>query len=81
MRCTTGFKKQRTEASHCISETVKISVSEISAFVGGRLKYFSSKWKELTQDSKIIDIVEHCHFEFCDTPQFTRVFLSRSLIK
>ena len=30
------------------------------------MKYFISKWRELTSDSQILDIVEHCHIEFTD---------------
>lgn len=30
------------------------------------MKYFSSQWEQLTSDKNILDIVEHCHFEFVD---------------
>ena len=41
-------------------------VSTSTTFEAGRLKKFSSFWKEITSDDKIIDIIENCHLEFKD---------------
>ncbi|MES9884348.1 MAG: reverse transcriptase domain-containing protein [Sedimenticola sp.] len=38
-------------------------------FQAGRLKYYASEWEKITNDPKILDIVQHCHVEFVnDTP-------------
>ena len=37
-------------------------------FIGGQLKNFGDKWKDLTSDSNILDIVYHCHIEFASLP-------------
>ena len=35
-------------------------------FSAGRLKYFSDKWREITTDENILEIVENCKIEFKD---------------
>ena len=35
-------------------------------FTAGRLKNFINKWRNITSDKFILDIVEHCHLEFID---------------
>ena len=35
---------------------------------GGQVRNFVSKWKELTSDPQILDIISHCHIEFGEIP-------------
>lgn len=37
-------------------------------FVGGQVRNSVSKWKELTSDPRILDIILHCHIEFGEIP-------------
>ena len=41
--------------------------------VGGRLKFFQSKWFKLTNDPQVLDIVTGMHIELDDIPQQTKV--------
>ena len=38
-------------------------MSQNNNFVAGRLKHFVNEWRKLTNDSNILDIVEHCHID------------------
>jgi len=43
------------------------------------LKYYVSKWEQLTSDLKILDIVSNCHIEFEDVPTQKRWSLVHSI--
>ena len=55
---------------------VEIEVNNILSnqyvFAGGRVRNFVSKWKELTSDPQILDIISHCHIEFGEIPSQKR---------
>ena len=37
---------------------------KVSLFKAGRLQYYIENWRKITSDVNILDIVQHCHFEF-----------------
>ena len=51
-----------------LSHDQNIEVRDRTLHVAGRLKYFLSVWMAITSDKKILDMVEHCHLEFTETP-------------
>jgi len=42
--------------------------NNVSLKVAGRFKYSLPAWKLITTDIKIVDMVQHCHLEFIETP-------------
>ena len=51
---------------------VEIEVNNILCnqyvFAGGQVCNFMSKWRELTSDPQILDIISHCHIDFGEIP-------------
>ena len=39
----------------------------LEIFRAGRLSHFTKQWSKLTNDERILDIVQHCHIEFDST--------------
>ena len=46
-------------------ETTEKAV-EVGVFRAGRLQNYVENWREITSDSYILDIVEHCHIGFSE---------------
>ena len=49
-------------------------------FKAGRLKKFENEWRKLTSDTKILDIVMHCHITFYEGIEPERNTLTRPMI-
>ena len=61
-----AWEPPRQTANQALLDAMTPEMPDIP--VGGRLKHFVNRWKNITSDSSILDIVTGMHIELTDLP-------------